>query len=310
MTAVAARCKGKTANYSGESAMTEAEWLACDNLYPMLIFLRGDIEPATQDPDTRGRIISSFGDLVSGPAARVSSRKLACFALECCRKWWELPLDETSQELIRSYEMFLQQQTSWADFLAICGQIWGVQQSSTTNSTETVSVSVIHEWSPTPFGVSSLTQQLAWVTASYVHRHRIEELTRTATEEDLFGWGFFGYEFPGFNQTAKQVFAPLPALLREIVGNPFRSVAVDSSWRTSTVIALADGIYTERAFDRLPILADALQEADCHNEDLLSHLRGPGPHARGCWALDLALGQIVGEAKKDLQKALPECRTR
>src|SRR5262249_12788383 len=80
-------------------------------------------------------------------------------------------------------------------------------------------------------------------------------------------------------------------LLRDIVGNPFRPVAVDSRWQPSTVLALAGGIYEDRAFDRLPILADALQDAGCENPDILTHLRDDGPHVRGCWALDLILGK-------------------
>jgi len=80
-------------------------------------------------------------------------------------------------------------------------------------------------------------------------------------------------------------------LFRCILGNPFQSVAVDPSWRTSTAVALAVGSHDERAFDRLPILADALQDAGCEDEQLLGHCRGPGPHVRGCWALDLVLGK-------------------
>ena len=83
----------------------------------------------------------------------------------------------------------------------------------------------------------------------------------------------------------------MAALLRCIVGNPFRPVALDPSWRTGTVLDLARGIYEERAFERLPILADALREAGCENEELLAHCRGPGPHARGCWVVDLVLGK-------------------
>ena len=56
-------------------------------------------------------------------------------------------------------------------------------------------------------------------------------------------------------------------------------------------VKLAQGIYEERAFDRLPILADALEDAGCDNADILSHCRGPGPHARGCWVVDLLLGK-------------------
>ena len=81
-------------------------------------------------------------------------------------------------------------------------------------------------------------------------------------------------------------------LARCIFGNPFRPVTADPSWLNSTVVALARGIYDERAFDRMPILADALQDAGCDNEDVLNHCRDPhGVHARGCWVVDLVLGK-------------------
>jgi hypothetical protein len=57
------------------------------------------------------------------------------------------------------------------------------------------------------------------------------------------------------------------------------------------VTNLARTIYAERTFDHLPILADALEDAGCTEADLLSHLRSPGPHVRGCWSLDLVLGR-------------------
>ena len=62
-------------------------------------------------------------------------------------------------------------------------------------------------------------------------------------------------------------------------------------WNDATLPRLARSIYQERAFDRLPILADALEDAGCDNADILNHLRGPGPHARGCWLVDLLLEQ-------------------
>lgn len=75
-------------------------------------------------------------------------------------------------------------------------------------------------------------------------------------------------------------------IVRCVVGNPFRPLTFDPAWRTETAVALATGIYAERAFDRLPILADSLEEAGCDNADVLAHCRGPGPHARGCWVVD------------------------
>jgi hypothetical protein len=80
-------------------------------------------------------------------------------------------------------------------------------------------------------------------------------------------------------------------LIRCIFGNPFRPVAFAPEWRTPTAVALADAIYADRAFDRLPVLADALEEAGCDNLEVLAHCRGPGPHARGCWVVDLILGK-------------------
>lgn len=81
------------------------------------------------------------------------------------------------------------------------------------------------------------------------------------------------------------------ATARDIFNNPFRPVVFDSRWRTSTVLALAEMSYADRAFDRLPILADALQDAGCEHPDVLTHCRGPGPHARGCWVIDGILGK-------------------
>jgi hypothetical protein len=85
------------------------------------------------------------------------------------------------------------------------------------------------------------------------------------------------------------------AILRDVFGlrrHPLVPSAIDPAWRTSDALLLARGIYEERAFDRMPILADALQDAGCDNEDILSHCRdATQPHVRGCWAVDLVLGK-------------------
>ncbi|AMV23307.1 hypothetical protein VT84_02785 [Gemmata sp. SH-PL17] len=81
------------------------------------------------------------------------------------------------------------------------------------------------------------------------------------------------------------------ALIHEIFPNPFAPPRFDPAWRTADVVALARGIYDDRAFERMPILADALQEAGCDNADILAHCRDANQvHVRGCWALDLCLG--------------------
>jgi hypothetical protein len=104
-------------------------------------------------------------------------------------------------------------------------------------------------------------------------------------------------------------------LLREIFGNPFapakkrkgearRGSMFSASWRTDTVVTLAQQMYENCEFSAMPILADALQDAGCDNEDILTHCRGaihapkkrsrkksePAEHVRGCWVLGAGLG--------------------
>jgi hypothetical protein len=79
-------------------------------------------------------------------------------------------------------------------------------------------------------------------------------------------------------------------LVREIFGNPFRPPRFDPAWRTPDVMGLARTIYDEKAFDRLPILSDALLDAGCNEDRILAHCREAGPHARGCWVVDRVLG--------------------
>jgi hypothetical protein len=87
-------------------------------------------------------------------------------------------------------------------------------------------------------------------------------------------------------------------LLRDIFGNPFHPVSISPIWLTPTVKNLATAAYDNRTLPagtldtaRLAVLADALEEVGCDNADILSHLRGPGVHVRGCWVMDLLLGK-------------------
>jgi hypothetical protein len=92
-------------------------------------------------------------------------------------------------------------------------------------------------------------------------------------------------------------------LLRDIFGNPFRpSPPVPPAvlrWNDATVPRLAQAIYDERQLPagtldagRLAVLADALLDAGCEDEELVRHLREPGLHVRGCWAVDVILGRV------------------
>jgi hypothetical protein len=81
-------------------------------------------------------------------------------------------------------------------------------------------------------------------------------------------------------------------LLRDILGNPFRPVTFSPEWRTDTAVSLARQMYDSREFGAMPILADALQDAGCDADDILSHCRDTSAtHVRGCWVVDLVLGK-------------------
>jgi hypothetical protein len=81
-------------------------------------------------------------------------------------------------------------------------------------------------------------------------------------------------------------------IVRDIFGNPFRPVAFDPEWRTDTAVAVARGMYESRDFSAMPILADALQDVGCDNDDVLNHCRdATATHVRGCWVVDLVLGK-------------------
>jgi hypothetical protein len=102
----------------------------------------------------------------------------------------------------------------------------------------------------------------------------------------------------GMLQTDPDLLRAGPALCRCVIGNLSKPVAIDPSWLTPTAVSLVEAIYHDRQlpsglFDnqRLAILADALEEAGCTDEAILSHCRGPGPHVRGCWVVDLLLGK-------------------
>lgn len=80
-------------------------------------------------------------------------------------------------------------------------------------------------------------------------------------------------------------------LIRDLF--PHQDGPFDPSWRTAAILDMARHIDSMRNDSALPVLADALEETGCDNNDLLAHCRDPqSKHVRGCWAVDLVLGKI------------------
>ena len=117
-------------------------------------------------------------------------------------------------------------------------------------------------------------------------RATLDHSPRSAAENAIVITAAFEFEL--CRQTSHKWFG---VLVREVFGNPFRPIDF-APWRTDTAIALAVEMYKSRDFSAMPILADALQDAGCDNEDVLAHCRDPQQsHVRGCWVVDGVLGK-------------------
>jgi hypothetical protein len=234
--------------------MNEAQWLACGSPEQMLDHLVR--------------------------RSRVSERKARLFASACCRRIWPF-LNDQARHAVDVAERF-------AD---------GLATEDERQRTEAALQEFIEAW--------VYPSNNTWADDARVYPGVCAAMTAVTFYDDyLYG------PLHGAGATPEQAaFAVGPAdvastvercapekiqqsaLLRDIVGNPFRPVALDPAWLTSTVTALAQGMYESRDFGAMPILADALQDAGCDNDDILNHCRGPGPHVRGCWVVDLVLGK-------------------
>jgi hypothetical protein len=244
--------------------MSEEEWLECADLELMLNFLRD-------------------GD-------RTSERKLRLFACGCCRRIWDLLVHPNSRRALEVTEQFVDGLVSESVRAAAEGNAAVLLRSLGENV-------------PAPYriagaaarAVPAVIAAVDYSLSTQVHRRSREPITlglmaaRGAAAEARAALAFGANPEP--LRVSKAAAREQCQLLRCIVGNPFRPGSFDPAWQTPPALALARTAYEERHFEDLPLLADALEEAGCTDADLLAHLRSGGPHARGCWPLDLVLGK-------------------
>src|SRR5947209_16243000 len=183
-----------------------------------------------------------------------SQRKLRLFAVACCRRVWHLLATDDCRQAIKLAERF-------ADGLA--------SEAELADAAEVVRTSWL-EAAP----ANRRESAAYWLAGSAAER---------SPEPIIAAVGGRVLAASGDEIGAQS------RLLRCLFGNPARPARLDPAWLTAAVVAVARVIYDARQFDDLPILADALEDAGCADADLLTHLRGPGPHARGCHALDAIL---------------------
>lgn len=262
--------------------MTEEEWLECTDYVAMLIYLRGDKSDVPTELKTVGFYFSA-GHLGMGNAERASRRKLRPLAAAMCQTWWPLPIEGFIQRFLKFYQKIANDAELWKQVVEL-----DMDPEQDIRGQE----SEINLMPDTPLGVQQMASYLAWQIADHIAKDTAGPMLKNGTPDELEDWGWgLGPPDPLWQSTRKRVENDYPLLLREIIGNPFRAVSLPVTWLTPKVVAMGQQIYDDRAFDRLPILGDALEEGGCTNAEVLNHCRGPGPHVRGCWAVDLVLGK-------------------
>lgn len=204
---------------------------------------------------------------------RTSDRKLRLFALGCCHRFHGLILDERTRAALGVAERMAE------------GKV-DPEEHQAAYEAATEAAEYAHE------------NRLAAEQEHPAGSPELEEAVRAASLAEMGEWvladGWGAAERAACLDWDQTQHRPRhgfePALLRCIFGPlRLRSIIIDASWRAATVNSLAQAIYDERAFDRMPILADALEDAGCANADILGHCRGGGQHVRGCWVVDLVL---------------------
>jgi hypothetical protein len=200
--------------------------------------------------DNVHRMLTFLGNVQPHP----SDRKLRLFAAACCRRLWN-SLSESHRQAVEVIEKY-------AD-----GGADDVVREATWQA-------VAGAWTLTANDAERCARN---AVGSGLRVHAMLAADSAAAQAAGFRGGV------SLAETNSQC-----GLLRDIFRNPFEP-AIDIEPNLA-VRRLAAGIYHERAFDGLPILADAVEEAGVSNPAILAHLRLRGAHVRGCWALDLALG--------------------
>jgi hypothetical protein len=297
--------------------MTEAEWLAATDPGLMLAFLR-DRELIRSERRWFGRLRAGHPADWSGPAA--ADRKLWLFALACCGRVEGLltratipsarPGEEFAdpREALPLAERFLEGGVLDRPWPGGQRYYLPVAVSAADHALSAACHAVVDFFHEDRRDAvfsrrSSLEPRMSGFELQRIRDSTIVGVltayeTRLAVASSTAGPppAIVGPQWHGEWKKAEGAeLAAHAGLVRCLFGNPFGPArSVDPDWLTrdrGAVPCVASAIYFERAFDRLPILADALEDAGCTDTVLLGHLRGPGPHVRGCWALDLVLGK-------------------
>jgi hypothetical protein len=187
-----------------------------------------------------------------------SERKFRLFSVACCRRIWHFLRDERSKEMVEVVEQFADGNNDQAAMEKARKAAWAARIAFPSRAARAACAASSNSW------------ETAWAAGLAMKIHGGEkhwDAERQAQTE----------------------------LIRDIIGPlPFRSITLDPAWLTwhgSLLVSMAQQMYDSRDFSDMLVLADALEEAGCHDQEILGHCRQSGEHVRGCWLVDSLLGK-------------------
>jgi hypothetical protein len=249
--------------------MTEAEWLACGDQRRML-------------------------DLMGGWA---SERKLRLLAAACCRRVWPYLDSEEIRAAVEVVERLADGRAGREDYIRACIRARVATYQADLDRrlkgpwwSAPFTARVALRWASEPFSGCYILHCVVGVARAAAYWRAVPAASK------------YDPNHPAGKAGERAEWEALAGLIRCLIGPlPFRPVTADPAWlvwNNGTVPKIAQAAYDERLLPsghldpaRLAVLADALEEAGCDDADILGHLRGPGPHVRDCWVVDLLLGK-------------------
>jgi hypothetical protein len=218
-------------------------------------------------------------------------RLLRLFRCACCRSAWELFEDDRCKQAVEVAERHADAAASRAELALARTAAEEAERSAEQHFHE---VARSHTSESSLWRDACLTNSIAkaacW-TAVTQFNVRVGHIVAMNIQTTRMMQASEGPASQEASQVRQQEDAAQADFLRDLFGTPWRSPVAPPpavlAWNNSTVLRMAQAIYQDRSFDLLPVLADALVEAGCDDEELLAHCRGKGPHVRGCWAVDL-----------------------
>ena len=211
---------------------------------------------------------------VNAHRRKAGRRKLRLFLCACCRCVWDLMPRGPYRKAVQLGERMCEEEDVAKELAALGIDPWPhLSMEVALHLRHAAGAALLSVQTELAHAANAGSEAAAWAAGWWKHHAEdIKVVHKTADAERL-----------------AQV-----ALLHDIFGNPFRPAkkAVPQRCRNDrTVQSMARTIYFKKRFADLPILADALEDAGCDNARMLAHCRGPVPHVRGCWVIDLLLGK-------------------